>query len=61
MTHDEFIELVADMRSAQRRWFNPKTRTQAVLQESIRLERLVDREVEEHRAGRCDNQGRLFG
>lgn len=60
MTHAEFLELVALMRAAQRRWFDPTTRTQEVLQESRGLERQVDRAIEELKASAGGKQGRLF-
>jgi hypothetical protein len=45
MTDAEFRNLVRQMRAAQSRWFNPKTRTQEVLELSRSLERQVDREL----------------
>jgi hypothetical protein len=55
----DFVALVTKMRAAQRAWFNPRTRTQAVLEESKKLEHEVDREAE--RLGETpEPQGRLF-
>jgi hypothetical protein len=41
----DFAALVLKMRLAQRRYFNPNTRTQEVLRESKRLEKDVDRRL----------------
>lgn len=53
MTHDEFKALVAEMRHAQRRYFN--ARTFENLEEAKRLERLVDEALKD------DRQKPLFG
>lgn len=49
MTDKEFEELVRAMRAKQREYF--KTRRQDVLQESARLEQLVDRVLWERKSG----------
>lgn len=51
-----FVDLVAEMRAAQKRWFSKETRTQEILDESRRLERAVDRAIAEMR----DDQPTLF-
>jgi hypothetical protein len=38
----EFQQLVAEMRAAQKEYFNPKTRTLEVLNKSKQLEKKVD-------------------
>lgn len=40
-----FFDLVCQMRECQKRYFNPKTRTQQALEESRRLELAVDQEI----------------
>lgn len=52
MTLIELAKLVKEMRDAQKRWFNPNTRTQEVLTESKRLERRVDEACREVLGGR---------
>lgn len=49
MTVDEFEKLVRDMRAAQKKYF--KTRDRAALEESKRLERDVDKYLEERNKG----------
>lgn len=44
MTTEQFITLVSDMRKAQKEYF--RTRSKVVLEESKRLERMVDAELE---------------
>jgi hypothetical protein len=44
MSLEEFTQLVKDMRAAQKAYF--KARTPAALEESKRLERLVDQAIE---------------
>jgi hypothetical protein len=46
------------MRAAQKRYFNPNTRTQDTLAESKLLERKVDEEINRVQAGA--KQGELF-
>lgn len=46
---DNFEKLVRDMRAAQKKYF--KTRDRAVLEESKRLEREVDKYLEERSKG----------
>lgn len=46
---DTFEKLVRDMRAAQKKYF--KTRDRAVLEESKRLEREVDKYLEERSKG----------
>jgi hypothetical protein len=58
MTLAEFVGLVAEMRAAQKRYFNPNTRTQDTLAESKLLERKVDEEINRVQAGA--KQGELF-
>jgi|GEM_PF-2205940 Isopropylmalate/homocitrate/citramalate synthases len=58
VTNAEFVELVAEMRAAQKQYFDPKTRTQDTLAESKLLERKVDKAIDEVRAGA--KQGELF-
>lgn len=53
MPHDEFKALVAEMRHAQREYF--RIRTLVWLEESKRLERLVDESLKH------DRQKPLFG
>lgn len=43
MNERELLQHVAEMRDAQRRYFNKKTRNKETLVESKRLEGLVDR------------------
>lgn len=54
MAPADFMDLVARMRDAQRRYF--KTRSRDDLEESKRLEREVDRAT----AAAADDQGKLF-
>lgn len=42
MDYEDFKDLVRQMRDAQKRYFNPKTRSVQVLQESKQLEAQVD-------------------
>ena len=49
VTVDKFEKLVRDMRAAQKKYF--KTRDRAVLEESKRLEREVDKYLEERSKG----------
>jgi len=51
MTVVEFRNLVKQMRTAQKKWFNAATRTQEVLQESKGLERRVDQAIKELESG----------
>lgn len=46
MTHQQFIDLVCRMRSAQKQYF--RTRTFADLEESKKLEREVDKALQEY-------------
>jgi hypothetical protein len=55
MTEAEFRALVRQMRNAQKKWFNPRTRTQEGLETSKSLERQVDNELKR------DEQPGLFG
>lgn len=48
----EFVELVGQMRAAQKAYFRKDTRTQEVLEESRRLERSVDKALAEMRDDR---------
>ena len=48
-TSDDFIKLVKEMRETQKRYF--KTRNAEVLAESKRLEREVDKKIEEAEKG----------
>jgi hypothetical protein len=54
MAPADFVDMVARMRDAQRRYF--KTRSHDDLAESKRLEREVDRAIE----AAADDQGKLF-
>lgn len=54
MTPADFVDLVARMRDAQRRYF--RTRARGDLEESKRLEREVDGAI----AAAADDQGKLF-
>ena len=45
MDAKSFFTLVEKMRSYQRQYFNPHTRTQRALNESRKLEALVDAEI----------------
>lgn len=54
MNAKEFFDLVSKMRSAQRDFF--KTRAPGSLQESKRLERLVDAEIERVRKIKSEPQ-----
>lgn len=45
-----FFELVEEMRYWQKRWFDPKTRTQKALTESKQLEQAIDLEIKRVRA-----------
>lgn len=58
---DDFVQLVADMRAAQKRYF--KTRTQMSLAESKRLEGLVDQAIKDGEVpeGHGYKQSTLFG
>lgn len=58
MTNREFIELVAEMRAVQRKFFTGD-RSSATLAESKRLEREVDRAV--FGLLSSEQQGELFG
>lgn len=55
MTDAEFRALVRQMRDAQKKWFNARTRTQEGLETSKSLERQVDNELKR------DEQPGLFG
>jgi hypothetical protein len=50
MTDAEIIELVRQMRAAQKRFFANRTE-QGVLQEAKKLERLVDAAIEARKVG----------
>lgn len=55
MTADEIVKLVKETREAQKAYF--KSRSQADLEKSKRLERLLDKEISLY----LDPQPRLFG
>lgn len=67
MTHDEFLKMVADMRAAQKMYFRTRAkdpvRARAVLEESKRLERAVDDEIQRQRLSDAGigEQGKIFG
>ena len=54
--NEEFFKLVSDMRTSQKEYF--KTRDANVLNESKRLEKLVDKALQEHEEDKFG--GRLF-
>lgn len=45
-----FFEMVEQMRYWQKRWFDPKTRTQKALSESRRIEQAIDAEIKRVRS-----------
>jgi hypothetical protein len=51
MTRDELARAYLAMREVQKRYFNPKTRTQDVLLESKKLEHALDEECQRIVAG----------
>jgi hypothetical protein len=55
MDHEQFAKLVAEMRQAQTEYF--RTRSTTALEQSKRLERQVDKALQEL----ADKQGKLFG
>lgn len=67
MTHEAFIKLVAQMRTTQKSYFRTRQKdpvsARTILQESKRLEREVDAELERLRleAAGIGEQGNIFG
>ena len=64
MTHEQFIDLTARMRSAQKSYFRTRTKdpvaARAVLEESKRLEREVDAAIEAYRQAEQPQLTNLF-
>jgi hypothetical protein len=54
MTYDAFVDLVSNLRAAQREFF--RTKSSAALEQSKRLEKQVDAAIREYR-----EQPSLFG